>query len=177
MLKAIDVANFFISVMSDEEEKPTNKKVNKLVYFAQGHSFLRLGHPLFDDEIQAWDHGPVVPSIYHAFKVCGSEPISEPAGEIPKLSPEEANLLLDVAREYGKYTGTALERETHKKGTPWSKFYVENQKNIVIEKRAIEEYFSDKKLPSIDDNMESIPLVGFIDKDGYTVLPKEWKEQ
>ena len=67
MARAIDAANFFITIMQGDEERLTNKKINKLLYYVQGHSFLRLGHQFFDEDIQAWDHGPVVPSIYHTF--------------------------------------------------------------------------------------------------------------
>ena len=177
MARAIDAANFFITIMQDDEERLTNKKINKLLYFVQGHSFLRLGHQFFDEDIQAWDHGPVVPSIYHTFKVCGFEPISEPTETLPEFTKEEAALLIDVAREYGKYTGAALERETHKKGTPWQEYYVEGVKNIVIPKKVIEKYFLNRKLPTIDDAIDGIPEIGYFDRDGYTVLPKEWKDE
>ena len=46
MLKAIDVANFFIYLLSDKEDEEndlTNMKLNKLTYYAQGQ-FLSLIH-------------------------------------------------------------------------------------------------------------------------------------
>ena len=54
MIKAIDIANFFIDLSNSlEEELMTNLKVNKLVYLAQAWSLVRLGKPLFCENIQA----------------------------------------------------------------------------------------------------------------------------
>ena len=47
MVRAIDVANFFIDRMKDTDDPMTNARLNKFLYFAQGHSLARLGTPLF----------------------------------------------------------------------------------------------------------------------------------
>ena len=66
---AIDIANFFIDItQSKEEGYLSDLKVNKLLYFAQAWSLVRLGRPLFDESIEAWPLGPVVPNVYNAFK-------------------------------------------------------------------------------------------------------------
>ena len=68
-MKAIDVANFFIDLYNSVPEgQVTNLSLNKLLYFAQGHSLAENGKPLFDEPIEAWQYGPVVPSVYHTFK-------------------------------------------------------------------------------------------------------------
>ena len=51
MLKATDVADFFVYLMQEEENELTNLKLNKLVYFAQGHSLKKYNRPLFNDNI------------------------------------------------------------------------------------------------------------------------------
>ena len=71
MLKAIDVANFFIYLLSDKEDEEndlTNMKLNKLTYYAQGQFLKTNGKPLFSEGIEAWIHGPVVPSVDCEFK-------------------------------------------------------------------------------------------------------------
>jgi uncharacterized phage-associated protein len=53
----------------------TNLKLQKLLYFAYGVHLSLFNEKLFEGEIQAWKHGPVVPVVYHEFKDCGKDPI------------------------------------------------------------------------------------------------------
>ena len=79
-MKAIDVANFFITVgLMNEGTEMTNARINKLLYFAQGWHLAKTGEPLFNDNIEAWDYGPVVHSVYSEFKRYGKNIITEPS--------------------------------------------------------------------------------------------------
>lgn len=42
-------------------------KLHKLMYFAQRECLILTGKPMFDDEIQGWRFGPVVPSIHEGY--------------------------------------------------------------------------------------------------------------
>ena len=64
-MKALDIANAFI-VSHADDGFITNMKLNKLVYFAYATA-LRDGVTLFDDEIEAWQYGAVIPEVYSAF--------------------------------------------------------------------------------------------------------------
>ncbi len=50
----------------------SNLKLQKLLYDAQGHYLGGHGQPLFEDPIEAWVHGPVVPSTYYERQRYGS---------------------------------------------------------------------------------------------------------
>ena len=162
---AKDIANFFISLYKYDEEHPTNLKLNKLVYYAQGHSLARNGRPLFDEEIEAWPFGPVVPSVYHTFKVCGDEGIENLSDDLPVFQPEDEDLLIDVARKYGKYTGGTLTSMTHKNGSPWEKVYVEGQHSTVISRESINEYFknTEGQLSTIDEELGELDTLEWND--------------
>ena len=97
----------------------TNKKVQKLVYYAQAWHLASSGAPLFADEIQAWVHGPVVPSLYRAFKEFGYNPIVFENLEKPPVfdDPTEA-LLNEIWEEYGGFDANYLEELTHHEA-PW----------------------------------------------------------
>ena len=110
-------------------------KLQKLLYFAQGISFQRFDAALFPDEIEAWDFGPVVNNVYQKYKSYDREPIRD-SEDIP-VSADEESLLLDVAREYGKYTTWTLVDMTHKKGSPWAECYIEGQNHTVIPQSTI----------------------------------------
>ena len=155
MYKAVDIANFFITVFRYDEEYPTNLKLNKLVYFAQGHALARLGRPLFDEDIYAWQFGPVVPSVYQEFKKYGREGVSMIDSELPEFSSEEAELLIDVARTYGQFTGSSLTAKTHIEGSPWSQVY-DGEPDRVISKDSIKKYFEEiePKLLTIDEALQ-----------------------
>ena len=77
MYKATDIANFLVYLMSDSCDDLTNLKLNKILYYAQGHYLKNYGKPLFEDAIEAWQHGPVVHSVYHSYKCFNNQPITE----------------------------------------------------------------------------------------------------
>lgn len=177
MLNAIDVANFFIYLMPNEENELTNLKLNKLLFYAQGYCLQRFAKPLFSDEIQAWQYGPVISSVYHNYKDYGRMPVTDLPHDFDtnKFSEDEKELLVDVAREYGQYTGEALKNKTHKEGSPWHQVYDPYKRNIKITNDLIQEYFD--KLPDIKLTEFEIPeddIIGYRDENGILVLPEEY---
>lgn len=161
---AVDIANYFISLYKYDEEHPTNLKLNKMVYFAQGHALARLGHTLFDERIEAWNFGPVEKSVYNTFKKYGKSGIETPSRPLPSFGEEDENLLLDVARRYGRFTGSALTSMTHRKGSPWSLVYNGN-KNVSIPIDSIKSYFLETEEPllSIDEELGELNVVEWND--------------
>ena len=182
MCKAIDVANFFVDMANnDPDDCMTNLRVNKLLYFAQAWSLVRRGERLFNSQIQAWQYGPVVPEVYQAFKPCGRERISSVSGEYsPDLfDSDELTILLDVLREYGKYSSPALVGFTHAKGTPWEKVYDCDKRGIEITDESLIEYFSAQeplKSYTLSEGSDS-DYIGYRNSDGVLVLPKEYDDK
>ena len=83
-----------------------------LVYYAQAWSLVWDGRPLFANRIEAWQMGPVVPSLRHALPVIRQAP---PAGVF--TSTEEATLGA-VTDYYGAMCGHDLAELTHRE-EPW----------------------------------------------------------
>ena len=65
---AIDAANYLVYLMSGTVDDLSNMKLNKILYFAQGQCLLQTGEVLFNDTIEAWEHGPVVQVVYNEYK-------------------------------------------------------------------------------------------------------------
>ena len=66
---AMAVANAFIKRSKEEEiTNLTPMKLQRLMYYAQSWHLAIKGEPLFDDFFARWPSGPVIPSLYHAFK-------------------------------------------------------------------------------------------------------------
>ena len=180
MVTARDVANYLIYLMNDSCDDLSNMKINKLLYYAQGHSYQRTGHPLFADPIEAFDHGPVVFDVYQKYSGARNNAIKEYDKTcLENLTDDEKELLLDVAREYGKYTASALRIMTHKPGSPWDITYRYGAMHNVIPEEMIADYFMSKEpvLRSLEQSFSDDDYVGFRDEDGYLVLPREWSDE
>ena len=124
-MRALDIANIFI-IRHGNDINITNLSLNKLVYFAQVESLRSLGRPLFSDSVEAWDYGPVEPSVYHAFKHNGRSVIHEPsaAGDCVQDASSEAVTIVDeVAEKYGSLTAFDLVEISHRRGGAWRNKY------------------------------------------------------
>lgn len=122
---ADDVADYFLwkagekKFLNGKKKALTNKKLQKLVYYAQVWSLVLRNEQLFPEEVEAWVHGPVVPSLYERFKGFGFGPISgEVSDPSDRFSGEQMEVLEEVWRVYGKYDAGYLEMLTHSE-EPW----------------------------------------------------------
>ncbi|MCK4089659.1 DUF4065 domain-containing protein [Acinetobacter radioresistens] len=76
---AMDIANYIIWFSKQKfNEGVTNLKLQKLLYFVYGYHLAERDQKLFNDSIEKWQYGPVVPSVYHAFKDYGVYEIHQP---------------------------------------------------------------------------------------------------
>lgn len=138
-----------ISYIFEQLGEVTPLALQKILYFIQGLYFSKYGTPLFNDNCQAWVHGPVYAEIYDMFSGFKYDPIDDPRFELLKgkstdLNEKEREVIDLVINTFGMYGGKVLERITHKE-TPWSdarEGYSENEPSRdEISKEAIKEYF------------------------------------
>lgn len=128
---AKSIANGLLRVSQERGHAISNMKLQKLLYFAHGFWLANTGVPLIGELPQAWQYGPVYPSVYHEFKHCGSGPIERPATEIdfstlavsPVPLPDENVMafLGAVYNSYGTQTAIQLSAISHLPGSPWAK--------------------------------------------------------
>lgn len=118
-IRAINVANYFISISNKEEKPITNKKLQKLVYYAQVWHIVLHNRKLFSENFEAWVHGPVVPELYEKFKVFEAEPIVIDDSKL-KLSfnKKQKDFLQNIWEVYGKLDAEYLEALIHSE-LPW----------------------------------------------------------
>lgn len=148
MSTCFDVANYFLSQSSDDAgDLISNLKLQKLVYYAQGFSLALLGKPLFEEEIEAWMHGPVVPELYRKYRDHGSEGIPAPADFDPSehFNKQQIALLREVNEMYGQFSAWKLRNLTHEEA-PWIENYKEGWSSGIIPKRQMEEFFKEHLL-------------------------------
>lgn len=117
-MKAADVAKYFLALVDqDSGDSMSNLKLQKLLYYAQGLHLAMYGAPLFDDRIEKWTHGPVIPGVYHAYKSQGSGPLPPPA-EVPEFTPDVEDHLNEVFNVFGQFSAWRLRDMTHNE-PPW----------------------------------------------------------
>lgn len=121
----------------------TPLQLMKLVYMSNGWMLGLHGLKLFDDKIEAWKYGPVIPTLYHETKEFGASPIREtlpePVGD--KLDPRAVEILASVVDSYGHLSGAALSNLTHKPGSPWAKVWDPDRSHIEIPESVIREHY------------------------------------
>ena len=111
------VAKWFVNHADrDAGEAITHLKLQKLVYYAEAWFLANFDRSLIEEELQAWAHGPVSPSVYRKYRDCGWEALPP---ESQKALPEDVEAFLaEVYREYGQFSAKRLEALTHSE-SPW----------------------------------------------------------
>src|SRR5579863_3866825 len=110
MLSCRDVARYFLSLTDEDAgDLISNLKLQKLVYYAQGFHLAIFGAPLFPEDIYAWNHGPVVPSLYREYRRFGAGAIPSPTDLDDELYDDHARKFLDeVYSVYGQFSAWKL---------------------------------------------------------------------
>lgn len=144
---AMDIAIWFLAKnrrkdREDDGEKDglTNLKLQKLLYYAQGaYMHCNNGEPLFSEEIEAWQHGPVVPEVYQAFKQYGSNDIYfEEDYDFSSIDEKTTKVLDFVYDNMAIYSAWYLRNLTHEE-RPW----LETPRGRRISKGLINSFFHD----------------------------------
>ena len=158
MYNALDVSRHIINYCNEHDYNLSNLKLQKILYFIQAYylSKTESKEPCFKDTIEAWDFGPVVPSVYHEYKRFGST-------NIPKISTyfkidekdfwqsevieycdeviddSDKKLINKLVDNFSKFSTTRLVQITHNQ-SPWINAYQQFDNEITVE--AIRSYFN-----------------------------------
>lgn len=144
---ALSIANYFLDIALRNGTKIKPLKLMKLVYIAHGYMLALLDksflNPRFD-VVEAWKYGPVIPSVYHSFKVYKDGPITEktivlatedngaPTFVEPTLSDENAKKVCEfVWDKYSKHSDSALVTLLHGANTPWGITYQKGANRVI----------------------------------------------
>jgi uncharacterized phage-associated protein len=128
-ITALAVANFFIEKAKSESIEMTHLKLQKLTYLAHAWHLGIDEEPLFDDDVIAWQYGPVFINIYNAFKSYKKARILTPAcsieGIVPRIKSDNSKVpFLDVIWNlYKEEDASTLINITHVIGGPWDEVY------------------------------------------------------
>lgn len=140
---ALTIAKWFIAWAQDEDADRSNLKLQKLLYYAQGWHLARTGDPLFRDTMQAWSHGPVVPSVYQEFKHFGSADVdlADDSFRWDDIDEKTTDLLIQVWNTYGGLAAWRLRNMTHDEA-PWKEHFQDGRRGTQIPQEDMKNYFS-----------------------------------
>jgi uncharacterized phage-associated protein len=124
------LANWVLDRAEEDQCALSNMALNKVIFFLHAYYLVRFERPLISAKIEAWQYGPVIREIFHAFKVFGDKPITSRATKIVpdtgqrevcaiKFPTEEREFLESIATRYMNMSASALMNLSHEKGGPW----------------------------------------------------------
>lgn len=161
MFSAKDIAIWFLMKNNAEirEHEATNDnyevyegithlKLQKLLYYAQGVYLAITGRKLFKENIQAWQHGPVVAEVYEIYKDCGKDnikvsinvKIEDKIREI-ESDRETSEILNMVYDNFAIYTAWQLREMSHIKNGPWDRAVSNDNNDNIINIDEIKRFF------------------------------------
>lgn len=140
MYSANIIAKELLRLSAQKGLSITNLHLQKMLYYTQGFSYACFNHPLFDDGLEAWKYGPVVPSVYNQYKQFVSSPIPYTENmsdcEVDGGTEKFLNLIVD---KIGRKDPWALVSMTHNE-KPWKEAYSPYYSRE-ISKESMKDYF------------------------------------
>lgn len=105
-------------------------KLQKLVFFAHADFLVRTGKPLVKQEFEAWDYGPVNPSLYKEFKRFRDKPITSRANSFDpviaksvlstcSLNLRDLSLIREMFEFYSRLSALHLSQLSHEFEGAW----------------------------------------------------------
>lgn len=145
MATVFDVAKYIL----DKAGSMSAMKLQKLVFYSQAMSLVWDDLPLFDDDFEAWDKGPVCRALFNAhrgmFLLKDSNFLENEHPDISRLSQDQKETIDAVLRGLGDYSPYELSSMTHNE-EPWIKARNGCSMGVrcdnVISKESMQEYYS-----------------------------------
>lgn len=131
----------------------TSLKLINLVYISYAWHLYAFGEEMFSERPQAWKFGPAFPSLYHAIKISGNEPIDgyvaisdlgqegrEDVNVFPFVRDDDDDILSSVVNAFYAHkdkTGEELREMTHRESGAWQAAYADGLYSEINDKELI----------------------------------------
>lgn len=116
MPTCFDVAKYIL----EKKNELTTIKLQKLVYYSQAWSLVWDDAPLFQERIEAWINGPVIPDLYKAHKGLFTLSANQINGDSKNLTEIQKQTIDSILNYYGDQSSQWLSDLTHQE-QPWLK--------------------------------------------------------
>jgi uncharacterized phage-associated protein len=112
------VADLILARAAQRGQRLSNLKLQKLLYYAQGYHLAATGEPLFDTPVRAWDHGPVVPEVWHLHRTDIGWLTIDPMPAVPAVADAFDATVGLVLDEFLGFSAEELRAMSHDEA-PW----------------------------------------------------------
>lgn len=159
MVKSMDIADYFVKSSIKQGIEINNLKLQKLLYYFYAKNLVENEVNIFEDKFEKWQYGPVLPTVYHAYKQFGGFNIEHVPSHYKlndnqddfieyKFSdddlPSEIRASIDLfVEKFKKYSPFDLVKKTHHHDE-WKKdetLINAGVKNLEYSDKATKEYF------------------------------------
>lgn len=118
----------------------SNLVLQKLLYFIQASLLVTTGNPAFEEDIEAWMYGPVVPEVYDNFK---KDKDYYNQFETNQLDSNIQEIVVNITKNLGKINPYSLVNATHGYDT-WKEAWDRGGWNTIISQDKIKNYHLDR---------------------------------
>lgn len=102
-------------------------------------SLAAFGTPLFEENVESWMYGPVVPVVYDTYAEFGAHTLPSEENTPIVLSDDEEELFLQVYEAYRDFSAIGLMNKTHQE-KPWQEA-LPHDKGTVISQDSMKAFF------------------------------------
>lgn len=133
MYKALNLAQYIIKRQLKINKPIDNFRLNKLLYIIQYKSLFTTNKPIFDDDIFAYQNGPVVENVYYYYRAFGALPLLSEMliRNVIDIDTNTQNFINQIINSYQNMSLSDIDNEITKKGSAWSKVYNRKQYSII----------------------------------------------
>lgn len=131
MYSAVDLSKYIVNKCTRDKHPITNLQLQKILYYIQ-KAFLNKNDKAFDDAIEAWQFGPVVPKSYYNFCGFGAMPITVTYDKVIDLDLNDKKLIDSIIVSKRSLPPWDLVEETHKPNGAWAKAYNNGSGNHTV---------------------------------------------
>lgn len=144
MYDALTVAEYVIKYSTLSGMPVSNLRLQKVLYFIQAEFMVSTNSECFNDRIEAWDLGPVVPTVYRKYKVFGASsiPIDSSKDAERIINSKDRKMMNETINHCNKYSTSTLIEITHNQD-PWIKAR-NSCFSKVISPESLYEYFKEE---------------------------------
>lgn len=129
-VRTIDAARYLSSLSG---WRLSNLQMQKILYMADMNFVGQTQQRLLDEDFEAWDYGPVLPSLYHKCKAFGAKHVPDVFWGAEDISGTPEGKMIELAWENLKSASPGqLVEATHSSLGAWVTRYVAGAKQIKI---------------------------------------------
>ena len=129
-VEAKALSNLILDWADADGVSVTPMKLQKLLFFCHADYLNNYNEPLLQHGFEAWDYGPVIPSLYAEFKEFGSRKIDRRAMSFDPVRAKRVHLTCDLGEItadrvralysfYSKFSAERLSDMSHSPGGAW----------------------------------------------------------